>query len=467
MWKANSIDLKLRLTLRVAGLAASCFLLASAYVLVAADRAAQARVAKVAEVAAAALALQHAQSSWVKPAPVVFPDISRLNTAFDAYGLCIAYRTQLGAVRQQVCNGPSSDEDRIPEPFTFLYTHVFDPGHPLTRPLDQGDATLGEVVVFENPRSVIAEAWRDTRVSLGVMAITLLCLCFLVHAVLARALRPTRLIVGALERLAANDLSVRLPDFDLAELSRIKDVFNHLANSLEFTLAERNELTKRLIAVQDEERQTLARELHDEFGQCLAAISAMAAAIGQTAQDDCPALMPECRSIQKVAAQMMGALRDALIQLRYPETDQFGLVLSIEGLVAGWNLRSHGATQYTMEVSGRFHCLPSALLSGIYRIAQEALTNAARHANATRVQVRLLRGGCAGTQDDDIELVVEDDGKLIDLDHLGTTGMGLLGMRERISILGGRLSIEPVRPTGLKIRAVIPVPLPFLEAELS
>ena len=165
-----------------------------------------------------------------KPAPVVFPDISRLNTAFDAYGLCIAYRTQLGAVRQQVCNGPSSDEDRIPEPFTFLYTHFFDPGHPLTRPLDQGDATLGEVVVFENPRSVIAEAWRDTRVSLGVVAITLLCLCFLVHAVLARALRPTRLIVGALERLAANDLSVRLPDFDLAELSRIKDVFNHLAN---------------------------------------------------------------------------------------------------------------------------------------------------------------------------------------------------------------------------------------------
>jgi hypothetical protein len=99
---------------------------------------------------------------------------------------------------------------------------------------------------------------------------------------------------GGLERLAANDLSVRLPDFDLAELSRINDVFNHFANCLEFTLAERNELAKRLIAVQDEERQTLARELHDEFGQCLAAISAMAAAIGQTAQVDCPALMPEC-----------------------------------------------------------------------------------------------------------------------------------------------------------------------------
>ena len=110
--------------------------------------------------------------------------------------------------------------------------------------------------------------------SLAVMAVALFALCVLVYAALADALRPTRAIRAGLERLAAGDLSARLPPFDLAELSAVGDVFNHLAGSLETTLAERNALTQRLIAVQDEERRHLARELHDEFGQCLAAISA-------------------------------------------------------------------------------------------------------------------------------------------------------------------------------------------------
>jgi signal transduction histidine kinase len=467
MWRAKSIDLKLRLTFRVAGLAASCFLAASTYAMIEADRAARARVAAVAEAAAAALRLQHAQASWVKPAPVSFPDISRLNTGFSASGLCIAYRTQSGVTRQQICNGPSAGADNFPASFAFLYTHIFDPGRQVARPLDPANAALGEMVVFENPRSVIAQAWQETSAPLGVMAVTLVALCFLVHAALARALRPTRLIVGGLERLAVNDLSARLPDFDLAELSRIKDVFNHLAASLDRTVTERNELTRRLIAVQDEERQILARELHDEFGQCVAAISAMAAAAGQTARDDCPALLAECQTIQKTASTMMETLRGALIRLRHPETDRFGLVLSVENLVAGWNSRSHGATHYAMEASGGFQSLPAELASNIYRIAQEALTNAARHACATRVQLRLLRHarGCAARHDGDIELVVQDNGTLSDLDHLGRAGMGLLGMRERIAILGGRLSIEPGQPSGLILRAVIPVPLPALEAE--
>jgi signal transduction histidine kinase len=461
------MDLKLRLTLRVAGLAASCFVAASTYAMVEARRAGKARVAEIAEVAAGAFALQHAQSSWIKPAAFSFPDISGLASAFNAPGLCIAYRTQQGVIRQQICNGPASGADNVPAIFAFLFTHMFDPGRPQAVPLDAAEPALGDVVVSENPRSALAQAWQDTGAPLGVMAITLLALCCLVYASLARALRPTRVILGGLERLAADDLSARLPDFDLAELSRIKDVFNHLAASLDSTLAERNELTARLIAVQDEERQILARELHDEFGQCLTAISAMAAAAGQTARDTCPALLPECQNIQKTAAQMMEALRGALIRLRYPETDQFGLVLSIEGLVAGWNLRCHGATHFAMAVCGHFQGLPEPLASSIYRIAQEALTNAARHANATRVQLSLLRAGFAARHGGDIELVVEDNGKLSGLDHLGKSGMGLLGMRERIAMLGGRLSIESGQPTGLIIRAVIPVPAPALETELA
>ena len=112
-------------------------------------------------------------------------------------------------------------------------------------------------------------------------------------------------IKAGLERLATNDLSARLAEFDLAELSAIGLVFNSLAERLQTTLAERNALTRRLIAVQDDERRHLARELHDEFGQCLAAIGAVAAAAGQTAAKDCPALLPDCQSIARTSAHMM------------------------------------------------------------------------------------------------------------------------------------------------------------------
>jgi methyl-accepting chemotaxis protein len=121
----------------------------------------------------------------------------------------------------------------------------------------------------------------------------LLLLCVLAYAALARALRPTRLIRAGLERIAANDLSARLAPFDLAELSAIRDAFNQLAEGLETALAQRSELTRRLIALQNDERRHLARELRDKFGQSLAAIRALAASIRHSAAENCPDLLGE------------------------------------------------------------------------------------------------------------------------------------------------------------------------------
>ena len=252
-----------------------------------------------------------------------------------------------------------------------------------------------------------------------------------------------------------------MPPFDLAELSAIRTVFNDLAEGLNKALAERNALTRRLIAVQDEERQHLARELHDEFGQCLAAISAVAAAAGQTALQECPALLPECQSIARTAAHMMETLRGALVRLRPPDVDVLGLETSLESLVAGWNGRGRGRTRFEIEFLGSFEGLPSAFGASLYRIAQEAITNAAKHAQATRVGLRLRMcdvGVAALDSGREVELIVDDDGRACDGDLAAKSGMGLLGMRERIAALGGRLSFESGAPTGLVLRAIIPAP---------
>ena len=318
-------------------------------------------------------------------------------------------------------------------------------------------------MVTVDPGHLIAQAWRETTRLLTVVAITLVCLCVLIYLALARALRPTQVIRAGLERLAANDFTTRLPPFDLAELSSIPDVFNHLAESLDRALSERNALTQRLIAVQDEERRHLARELHDEFGQCLAAISAVATSAGQTARQECPTLLLECQSIARTAAIMMDTLRGTLVRLRPPDVDEFGLASSLEGLVAGWNGRSRGSTRFDIELCGSFESLPSMFGASLYRIAQEAITNAAKHAEATRVKLRLQRhqSGAAAPNlgASAIELTVEDDGKGSRIDVAAKSGMGLLGMRERVAELGGRLSFESRFPAGLVLRAIIPAPL--------
>jgi signal transduction histidine kinase len=264
-------------------------------------------------------------------------------------------------------------------------------------------------------------------------------------------LRPTRIIRTGLTQLAANDLSARLPSFDLAELSAISDVFNTLAQRLEATLAERNALTRKLIAVQDEERRHLARELHDEFGQSLTAIAAQAAAAAHTAEREYPPLYEECRGISRITAGMMATLRGALVRLRPPDIEELGLTQSLDSLVASWNGIEKGHTRFDITVAGRVDDLPQSVCANLYRIAQEAITNAAKHAHASCVQLRIEAGPA------DIVLSVEDDGEATGSNPVvPRPRMGLLGMQERVASLGGTLRFERRASGGARLVATIP-----------
>jgi signal transduction histidine kinase len=463
MWILSRSDLKYRLTLRIVALSTLCFVAAAAYVLVDADRSARARIEAIAAVAAQALQLQQSKLDWVKGERPEFPDLPTIATPLMAPGLCIAYRANGGDVLQRVCGGTQSADADAPALFAALYGRLFDPGRESVQPVLRRDRKVGEAVAWVDPATLTAQAWRDASRLLAIMVVTLLFLCGLVYAALARALRPTRLIRAGLERIAASDLSARLPPFDLAELSAIRDVFNQLAESLERTLAERSELTRRLIALQDDERRHLARELHDEFGQCLAAIRALAASAGQTAAQACPALLSECESIERTAAHMAETLRGALFRLRPPDVDELGLAASLEGLIAGWNSRSRGRTRFEIRLGDGCEGVPSAVGAGLYRVAQEAITNAAKHADARRVVLRLVTRPAEPTTENaarEIELTVDDDGRAGDPDPAARSGMGLLGMRERVATLGGRMSFESGRDTGSVLRVVIPVVAP-------
>lgn len=449
----TKIDLKFRLALRVAAISTFCLVAALAYLLFDHDRAARARLKAVADVVARDLTLQLAQSHWVKPARDDFPDLQRVAPPLMSPGLCISFRDAGGEVRQSLCGGSPSGERPAPAVFGWLYRGLFDPGAEIRQPVVFEGRPEGSATAAYDPASEVAQAWRETSRFLALMAATLCLLCLLVYAALARALRPTRLIRDGLERLAANDLAARLPAFDLAELSAIRAVFNGLAEKLETTLAERRALTRKLIAVQDEERRRLARDLHDEFGQCLAAVGAVAASMAQTARVECPALVAECESIARTNALMMANLRSALTRLRPPELDEMGLAASLDDLVAGWR-RNGGATRFTFEAAGDFERLPPFLCANLYRVAQEAVTNAAKHADAATVALRLAwRQGEGGMRE--LELTVTDDGAAGGQNLAGQGGLGLVGIRERVAALDGRLALETRHPSGLILRVSI------------
>ena len=458
MWTFAGSDLKYRLTLRVAAVSALCFAAISAYFLIDADRSVHARIDGIAEITAKTLALQQSRALWASRPRPNFPDLDLVTGYLMTPGLCIAYRGNDGAVSQRSCVGPPGGQSDAPWLFAAFYRSLFDPGREAVRPVLAPDNTkVGDAVVWLDPVVRTAEAWHGAGRLMTALLVALPLLCALVYAALARALRPTRLIRSGLERIAGGDLAARLPPFDLAELSAIRDVFNHLAENLTSALAERSELTRRLIALQDEERQHLARELHDEFGQSLAAIRALAASARQTAAQDCPAILGECDSIARTATGMMETLRGALFRLRPPDVEELGLAASLDGLVAGWNGRSRGQPRFELRLTGDFENLPAAIGDNLYRIAQEAITNAAKHAEATAVGLRLARRDAVDGDDKEkhIELIVEDDGRASE--RAIKSGMGLLGMRERVASLGGRLTFDARPGLGAVLRVVIPL----------
>jgi signal transduction histidine kinase len=463
MWNRSKPDLKVRLTLRVAAISALCFAAISTYFLVEADRSMHARIDAISTLAARTLALQQSKIRWVNNPHSEFPNLDNVASSVMTPGLCLAFRGTSGDVVQRVCGGAPSADGEPPRAFAALYRTLFDPGREAVHAVEVDGTTIGEAVVWIDPTVLTAQAWHEAGRLATALAIALPLLCALVYAALARALRPTRIVRAGLQRIAANDLTARLPPFDLAELSAIRDVFNQLAEGLATALAERSELTRKLIALQDDERRRLARELHDEFGQSLAAIRALVASVRQTALEDCPALLPECDGIARTATGMMETLRGALFRLRPPDVDELGLVASLEGLVAGWNGRSRGQTRFEIRFDGSFENLPGAIGAGLYRIVQEALTNAAKHAGATRVTLDLTMheatASCVGA----IELRIADDGRPGDI--VVKSGMGLLGMRERAAALGGRLDFNFGPEPGSTLHVVIPTPaLPMEQA---
>jgi hypothetical protein len=150
------IDLKLRLTLRVAALAAVCFVAVAPYALFDSDRIAKGKASRIAEIVARDLSLQQSQAQWLSVSINRTPDLQRVAALMEP-GLCIAHRDNAGAFLQGVCSGAPADETVAPEIFAVLYRAIFRPGEPVSMPMLIAGNARGTAVATFDPAMLLAE----------------------------------------------------------------------------------------------------------------------------------------------------------------------------------------------------------------------------------------------------------------------------------------------------------------------
>jgi signal transduction histidine kinase len=250
---------------------------------------------------------------------------------------------------------------------------------------------------------------------------------------------PTVLIVLA---LALIWFSHRRHRQTLRELGARRAAERRLSDAL----AENRRLADRHIRIQEAERKSLARELHDELGQYLNAIKLDAVAMREAAGDEAAAARAGgdiVQSVDHVHRAVSGLIR----RLRPVGLDELGLAAAVEHCIDHWRRRMPH-TEFAVALDGDLVLDEAASLT-VYRLLQEALTNCSRHAGAARIDVSLT-GAAAGT-----ELVVADDGHGMDA-AASRSGFGLAGMRERVELMGGELAIDSAPGRGFRLRARLP-----------
>jgi len=296
-------------------------------------------------------------------------------------------------------------------------------------------------------------------VAVGTFGVSTLCIQLELNERLLAWTRP-------LERFQLDELPIVLLFLALAlawfAWRRMREARSELAlrraaeAAVNAALAANRRLVVAGARAQEDERRRLARELHDELGQCINAIKLDAVSIRERSGD--PALQADASAIVELAARVQRTTQDIVRELRPPGLDDLGLVAALESCIEGWRRRLPHVDFGFAPPAQDLPQLGEAVNIAMFRLVQEGLTNVVRHAHPRRVGIELACPAATPAGDGEIVLRVINDGVGHARAGAGTgTGLGIAGMRERIEALGGRLCAATVDRASFVLEARLPL----------
>jgi len=320
----------------------------------------------------------------------------------------------------------------------WLYT-------PVTTPID--------ILIKPDPLDEIHESWIETRNILIFLSIFIILVNILIYIAIGLYLSPIEKILDGLSNIKKGNYKLKLPHFRLPELEKISQQFNHMTQVLLETKARNQLLTKRSLEIQEEERRNLSQELHDELGQTITAIKAVAVSISNKTTLEKRYINSSVKTIVEYSDHVYQVAKNMMHRLRPSVLDEFGLVKALQNMIDEWN-----DNQDNIFCDFTFLDVPTdlseSLKINIYRIIQESLTNSLKHSNASQLTVIIKKDRFDNTER--INLKIEDNGIGIDQDKI-IPGFGLLGMKERVEMNGGVFEFESSTGNGVKINIFVPI----------
>ena len=380
----------------------------------------------------------HTETDW----------LPKLNSLKETRHLSIQLKESSGKIINFTYSRQQTEHNETP-PQWFINlvegTH-FKAEYPITG-FDGKQLTL---IIKANPLDEITEVWQESIAFFSSFFLLTLFTFLSVNLVFNKALKSIAIIVDALKVIETGQYKKKLPEFATKEYDSIAKAINHMTDELNATQQENRALTQHTLEIQEDERQRLSQELHDELGQSLTAIKVMAVTTAHEKTD----IKQTTDSIINICDHLMTVVRSMMHQLHPLVLTELGLKATMEDLLNHWSIRDPGL-KLTINCPDEVDHLEQKIAIQVFRVVQECLTNIVRHAQAKQATISLEIEN-QPTTGRVLRLLVTDDGQGCAAEMI-KTGFGLLGMRERINSLGGEFSIQTQPQQGMSIIAGIPL----------
>ena len=373
--------------------------------------------------------------------------IFRLNTLGDIRHLKIDFYDSQGRLRETNLDAHELHLKKMPPAWFVKAMDISSIGNEVRRKsIMLNGRHLGDLVVTPDPSYEIIEVWEDTVGLLGLVGLFFVLMNVMAYIAVRYTFKPVKQILEALTQIEQGQFNSRLPNFKQVELQGIGQKFNAMADTLQSSTQNNHRLTQQIIRLQEDERKSLAQDIHDEIGQYLTAIHVDASAI--LGAKKMATAKESAGAISNITRQMMTTIHELLQRLRPRVLDELGLGLALAELIHSWRQRNRNIT-LIHNISSDLGQVDESVTITAYRVMQECLTNVSKHSKAKHLTIDV-------SQDiKNVYMKIEDDGLGFDAAE-NSNGYGLAGMKERVQGLFGSMTIQTSVGKGTKISIVLP-----------